>query len=84
MTTPAAPARAQVQLRAAHPDEGAFVELDQGRPVAAHRRLAGHEHPVVGLDLVGHHADLVALAVVDVHVQHRAGGEHLEVSDRVV
>ena len=38
--------------------------------VALHGGLAGDEDPVVGLGVVARHALLVALAVVDVHVQH--------------
>jgi hypothetical protein len=71
-------------LRAADPDQLGLVELDQRGAVSAHRGLAGHQHPVVGLDLVADHADLVALPVVDVQVQHVPLHERVEVVHRVV
>ena len=52
--------------------------------MALHRSLAGHEDAVVGLGVVARHAVLVALAVVDVHVQLATVDERLEVEHRVV
>ena len=49
-----------------------------------HRCLARHEDPVVGLGVVARHALLVALAVVDVDVQHPTVDERLEVQRGVV
>ncbi len=46
--------------------------------------LTGHEDSVVGLRVVAHHALLVALAVVDVHVQHPPVQQRLEVAHPVV
>ena len=52
--------------------------------MAVHGSLAGHEEPVVGLGVVARHALLVALTVVDVHVQHPGIDQRLEVAHRVV
>ncbi len=75
---------AQVELGPADPHQPALVELHERRSVPLHRRLARDEHPVVGLGVVADHALLVALAVVDVHVQHPAVEQRVEVEHRVV
>ena len=60
----------QVELRAPDPHEVVEVELEQPGRVPLDGRLTGDEDPVVGLGVVAGHALLVALAMVDVGVQH--------------
>ncbi len=74
----------QVELWPADPHEAVGVELEQAERVPLDRRLAGDEDAVVGLGVVARHALLVALAVVDVHVQHPGLEQRVEVARRVV
>ncbi len=74
----------EVELRSPDRHHLAVVEVDQGLAVALDRDLTGHEDPVVGLDLVGEAGQLVALAVVDVDVQHPRVVQRLEVAEPVV
>jgi hypothetical protein len=69
--------RNEIQLRSPHRDQLFLVEGQQCRAVPTERGFARNEHPVVGLHLVRDHAELVALAVVDVHMQHRLHGQPL-------
>ena len=73
-----------VELRAPHLDDPVLVEVEEDLAVTVGRVLPGDEDAVVGADLVAVAAALVALAVVDVHVQRLAGHEGLEVRPAVV
>lgn len=73
-----------VELGPADLDELVEVELDESLPVPFDRGRSGDEHTVIGFDLIRDHGDLVALTVVEVHVDHRRVAERLEVAHAVV
>src|SRR5688572_28307860 len=74
----------QVERWTTDTNELGGIEVQQAGAVSVHRSLAGHEHPVVSLRDVARHALLVALAMVDVHMEHPSIDERLEVARRVV
>lgn len=49
-----------------------------------HSGLAGNEDFVIGLGLIGHHAQLVGLTMIDVDMDHRSKAERLEIRHSVV
>ncbi|PQM58882.1 MAG: hypothetical protein CL523_05780 [Actinomycetales bacterium] len=61
-----------------------LVEPGQGRLVTIDRRLSRDEDFVVRLCLVAHHADLVALTVIDMDVNGALEGQRLKIRPPVV
>ena len=74
----------EVELRASDTNQVRLVEPGQGRLVTIDRRLSRDENFVVRLCLVAHHADLVALTVIDMDVNGALEGQRLKIRPAVV